>query len=75
MALGYNVGIVEKNKDADDSRIGVHLGRVCIAKNISVTTVASEFGVSRQTVYNWFSGTTPAEHRAAEIEAFLSLLT
>jgi DNA-binding XRE family transcriptional regulator len=44
------------NKQADGSLSGVKLGRVCIRKEVPVAEVALQLGVSRQTVYNWFTG-------------------
>jgi len=32
------------------------LGRLCIAKDISVIEVTKHFGVSRTAVYDWFLG-------------------
>ncbi len=57
MSYGYSAKLVKLNSEADGSRLGVALGRVCIARDISVSHVASVIGVSRQTVYNWFCGT------------------
>lgn len=57
MPHGYSHYTVTANKDADAGLLGVRLGRVCIKHNVPVATVAQEFGVTRQTVYNWFAGT------------------
>lgn len=46
------------NKKADSKMIGVRLGRICIERDISVSKVSHDAGVSRQTVYNWFCGVT-----------------
>jgi transcriptional regulator with XRE-family HTH domain len=56
MTYGYSQSLVYANKKASAKSLGVALGRVCIAKNISVRDVADHFGVSRMTVYNWFKG-------------------
>ena len=53
---GYSTRIIELNWRADEAKLGVLLGRACIAARIPVADVASAFGVSRQTVYNWFAG-------------------
>lgn len=45
------------NRAADQRRLGVALGRAAILLGVSVSSVASALGVSRQTVYNWFIGT------------------
>ncbi|NDG30751.1 transposase family protein [bacterium] len=57
MAIGYSQQLINDNKAADKQKLGVQLGRVCIKHNISVADVSAYFGVSRQTVYNWFRGT------------------
>ena len=57
MSLGYTQRIDSLNKNADDTLLGVRLGRVCIDKNIPVSRIASQLGVTRQTVYNWYVGT------------------
>jgi predicted transcriptional regulator len=56
MSYGYSQRLVERNKDADNKSVGVALGRVCIKKNVPVSTVATALGVTRATVYNWFTG-------------------
>lgn len=58
MGYGYSARLIELNKQADKRLLGVRLGRVCIKHNIPVADVASTLGVSRQTVYNWFTGDT-----------------
>jgi DNA-binding XRE family transcriptional regulator len=56
MSYGYSQRLVELNKGASIKSLGVALGRVCIKANASVIAVASTLGVSRSTIYNWFSG-------------------
>jgi hypothetical protein len=56
MSYGYSARLIEINKRADDTRVGVALGRVCIALDIPVVTIAKDAGVCKQTVYNWFMG-------------------
>lgn len=56
MSNGYSHSIVQLVKKADSRLIGVALGRLCIERNIPVRQVAERFGVSRQTVYSWFTG-------------------
>lgn len=53
---GYSLELLERNKQADIRNLGVRLGRVCIKNNVSVIDVANALGVTRQTIYNWFSG-------------------
>lgn len=75
MPHGYSQYTVTANKSADRRLLGVALGRVCIAKSVPVAVVAEMFGVSRQTIYNWFSGKhLPRQELATDIEAYVSLL-
>jgi len=56
MSYGYTRRLDSLNKQADGSLLGVKLGRVCIKQEVPAAQVASQLGVSRQTVYNWFMG-------------------
>ena len=56
MSHGYSVKLVQLNKQADKKKLGVILGKACIGASISVSQVAKIIGVSRMTVYNWFTG-------------------
>tara|TARA_R110000751_G_scaffold64305_1_gene132190 strand:+ start:904 stop:1167 length:264 start_codon:yes stop_codon:yes gene_type:complete len=56
---GYSQLVIELNEGANktlDIKIGALLGKACIESRYPVTTVANELNVSRQTVYDWFSG-------------------
>lgn len=55
---GYSLKALRLNEAADQSMIGVRLGKVCITKEISVIEVAKRIGVSRECVYKWFFGET-----------------
>ena len=44
------------NQQAEQTRLGVKLGKKCIKLGVSVANIAIYLGVSRQTVYNWFVG-------------------
>jgi|APGre2960657404_1045060.scaffolds.fasta_scaffold04308_12 hypothetical protein len=69
---GYSQEIIRNNKCADGTSWGVRLGRYCIQQGIPVKDVSDFFGVTRQTVYNWFDGTHPPMPMFQEaIEQFL----
>jgi DNA-binding transcriptional regulator YiaG len=75
MSVGYSLRIVELNRSADEELLGVKLGRVCIRNNMPVSVLAARLGVSRQTVYNWFVGTSkPSSNTKNKIEALLTTL-
>lgn len=75
MSLGYSLRLVELNKSADESSLGVQLGRACVRSNMPVSEVAARLGVSRQTVYNWFvGGSAPRLKTNKKIEALLTSL-
>ena len=52
---GYSQTIVEANVQAKET-IGTILGAMCIALKYPASQVAKKLNVSRQTVYDWFSG-------------------
>ena len=74
--FGYTQIVINKNREADDSKVGVRLGRICIDKNVPAQVVANYFGVSRAAVYGWFSGDKEQRgKRLIEIESFISNLS
>ena len=73
MSYGYTTRLNSLNKQADRTSLGVKLGRVCIKHDIPVSDVASQLGVSRQTVYNWFMGThEPHSDLTSAIEKYIA---
>lgn len=72
---GYSQTIIENNKKAKQST-GTLLGQICIALKYPVSQVAKELNVSRQTVYDWFSGITkPSKHIEAQVVELINKLT
>ena len=70
---GYSYAIVKTIQAADPTLPGVQLARVCIASNVSVASVAERLGVSRQTVYSWFTGRfKPKSSEVSRIENLIS---
>ena len=69
---GYTTRVVKANLAADSSSLGVMLGRFCIGKDVPVSDVAKIFGVSRMTIYKWFTGEwMPRKRHIEEISAIL----
>ena len=54
--LGYSQKILELVEKGDQDQLGVRFAKFCIAHNLSVVTVAKQLGVTRMTLYRWFSG-------------------
>tara|TARA_R100000234_G_scaffold39286_1_gene23322 strand:- start:18632 stop:18883 length:252 start_codon:yes stop_codon:yes gene_type:complete len=78
MSIGYSQLIISKNDEANRTykdKIGVRLGKICIQKNVPVQIVANYFGVTRTTIYSWFSGiAAPHKRRSTEINEFIENL-
>ena len=73
--LGYSVRTAEAIQKADVNLLGVKLGRACLARDISVSTVAEILGVTRQTVYSWFLGERePRDEARSAIQNYLTNL-
>lgn len=66
MSYGYSVRLIELNKKANQKSSGVRLGKVCIRHDLPVAEVALHLGVSRQTIYNWFSGVCEPHHAVSD---------
>jgi DNA-binding XRE family transcriptional regulator len=76
MSIGYSAKTIQLNKRADGSKLGVALGKAAIKLGISVTDVATTIGVSRQTVYNWFTGSyDPKDTYTKSVTNLLNSLT
>lgn len=74
MSFGYSLRVAEAIREADANLIGVRLGRYCLQHDIPVLEVASELGVTRQTVYSWFCGERePSKAAERAIRTYLDL--
>jgi hypothetical protein len=71
MSYGYSARVVRLNKQASKSKLGVVLGRLCIALDIPASEVANIFGVSKQTIYNWFVGIHDPKDKAEAVTAYI----
>lgn len=69
---GYSSKIVKANLEASEESPGVKLGRFCISNEVPVKDTAAFFGVSRMTVYKWFTGQwIPRQKQADKIAEVL----
>ena len=72
---GYSIRIAEAIREADGNLLGVQLGRACLARDIPVSTIAVDLGVTRQTVYHWFLGLSEPRGAARDaIQTYLASL-
>jgi DNA-binding XRE family transcriptional regulator len=55
--MPYSQKIIEKINEAPKA-LGTELGRWAVRRDISMQRISQIIGASRQTVYNWFTGTT-----------------
>jgi transcriptional regulator with XRE-family HTH domain len=73
MSQGYSLRLRDLNRRASSKLLGVRLGRMCIKHDVPVKVLAQRMGVTRQTVYNWFAGTTsPNPALISLIESYLT---
>ena len=65
MSQGYSLRLRDLNRRAPS--------KVCVKHNVPVTVVAQRMGVTRQTVYNWFAGTTnPQPALTSLVESYIA---
>ena len=74
MARSYSYEFLMGLKDADPTRLGVKLGRLCVEANLPAAYVSKAIGVSRMTVYSWFRGQGIREEKRKVVEAFMGLV-
>lgn len=68
---GYSQIVIEAN-EAAPAGLGVQLGAVCIALKYPASQVSKALNVSRQTVYDWFSGKTkPTKEKELAIQELI----
>lgn len=71
---GYSKRIIQANDEASSDNLGVLLGRYCISRDIPVSDITSYFGVSRMTLYKWFTGKSePRDSNRDKIKTMLKL--
>ena len=68
----YSTKIVARNYAADQTMLGVRLGRVCIANNVPATVIAKQLNVTKNTIYKWFTGEfNVSKHLADKVKLYL----
>lgn len=73
--MSYTSKIKALNALADDSMLGVRLGRFCISTAMPVVEVAAELDVSKTVVYNWFTGRRDVgKHLRQKVEGYYNRL-
>jgi hypothetical protein len=74
MPRSYSYEFLLALRDADPTRLGVRLGRLCVEANLPAAYVAKALSVSRITIYAWFRGQGIREGKREVVEAFISLV-
>jgi transcriptional regulator with XRE-family HTH domain len=70
---GYSLDVAEAIWNGDKSRLGVRLGSICLERRLPVVQVARALGVTRQTIYNWFTGAyDPTESHREAVERYIA---
>jgi hypothetical protein len=54
--------------------LGNKLGRFAISLDFSVLRIAAATGATRQTIYNWFTGSPVAPYYKSAVQVLLSIL-
>lgn len=72
---GYSYAFIKrihtlaKNKTAP---VGVQLGAIAVQHEIPISKIAERVGVSRMTVYDWFTGKyEPKQSNLAKLKAYI----
>ena len=72
---GYTTVVARKIQQADQAQPAVQLGVLCVAHDIPMADVAEKLGVTRMTVYNWFTNKfSPSKQYLPEIVAIIDAL-
>jgi len=71
--MAYSEEIKQTTKNAPKT-LGNQLGRWAIHLDFPVIEVAKFTGATRQTVYNWFSGTEVTPSYRARVQSLLNIL-
>lgn len=72
---GYSHKIVEILNASTSDSLGIKLGRLCLERGYSVAEVSEVLGVSRQTIYNWFTGVGgPSKSRREKVQFLIEKL-
>ena len=73
--LGYSEKILELVKNGDCDQLGVRFAKFCIKHNLSIVTVSKELGVTRMTLYRWFTGSNIRKENRDAIKQFMKKVT
>lgn len=74
MSRSYGHKFLLELRDADASRLGVQLGRLCVEANLPALYVSKVIQVSKTTIYAWFRGQYIREEKRKIVEAFIDLV-
>lgn len=76
MSRGYTTKFIRAVNEADQTKLGVQLGQLCIKNDIPVADVAEFIKITRMTVYHWFRGKTNVKNTHKEtVEKLIAKLS
>jgi hypothetical protein len=70
---GYSTLFIRKVEEADQGDLVIQYANACVERNLPITEVARRMGVTRATIYNWFTGrSSPRVHQIEKIRKALA---
>lgn len=74
MARSYGDKFLRELTQADGTKLGVQLGRLCVDNNLPAAYVAVALETTPTTIYSWFRGQGIREHKRKVVEVFMDLV-
>jgi hypothetical protein len=74
MARSYGDKFIRELTQADGTKLGVQLGRLCVDNNLPASYVAVALETTPTTIYSWFRGQGIREHKRKIVEVFIDLV-
>ena len=74
MARSYSEGFITLVEEADPSRVGIMLAKVCLKAKLPAKYVAKAMNVSRMTMYSWFRGKPLRDKNQELVKIFIAIV-
>ena len=70
---GYSTLFLRKIEEGDQKALVIQFANACIDRELPIAEIAQGLGVTRATVYNWFTGkSSPRLHQQEKIRRTLA---